>query len=66
MAEFYLSDEEKATLYKSEAVLLSIVTNMEVRGQKKLVYDEFTSYDLTMLRNIARSLYDIEKSKEVI
>lgn len=66
MAEFYISDEDKATLYKAETVILSIVTNMEVRGQKKLVYDEFTSYDLTMLKNIARALYDIEKSKEVI
>lgn len=66
MSEFYISDEDKATLYKAETVILSIVTNMEVRGQKKLVYDEFTSYDLTMLKNIARALYDIEKSKEVI
>lgn len=66
MFEFYISDEDKATLYKAETVILSIVTNMEVRGQKKLVYDEFTSYDLTMLKNIARALYDIEKSKEVI
>ena len=66
MAKFNLTEENKSILHKAEDILMSIATSMEVKGQKKLVYDEFTSYDLTMLRNIARALCDIEKSKEIL
>ena len=65
MENVLLTEEERVTLHKAEAILMGLTTKMQVKGKTNLICEGGVILNLEKLNSITKAIYDIEKAGEL-